>query len=86
MKIILRKKKNEQSFKPKDAIYPFNEKCTMQLLGETKEKMKGFSFSFFFWNDFKMRRKHNPMLMPFLFQMTMQSNANKERDLTSIKN
>jgi hypothetical protein len=48
MKRASRKKKHEQSFKPKDAIYPFNEKCTMQLLSETKEKMKGFSFSFFF--------------------------------------
>jgi hypothetical protein len=49
MKRVSRKKKHEQSFKPKDAIFsPFHAKCTMQLSSETKEKMKGFSFLFFF--------------------------------------
>jgi hypothetical protein len=48
MKIFSRKKKHEQSFKFKNAIFsPFHAKCTMQLLSETKEQVKGFSFLFF---------------------------------------
>jgi hypothetical protein len=49
MEIISRKKKHEQSFKFKNAIFsPFLAKCTMKLLSETKEKTKGFCFLFFF--------------------------------------
>jgi hypothetical protein len=49
MKIVSRNKMHEQSFKPKDTIFsPFHAKCTMQLLSETKEKMKGFSSLFSF--------------------------------------
>jgi hypothetical protein len=74
MKRVSRNKKHEQSFKFKNAVFsPFHAKCTMQLLSEIKEKMKGFSLLFFFLNAFKMRRKHNPMLILFLFQITMQS-------------
>jgi hypothetical protein len=64
MKRVSRKKKHEQSFKPKDAIFsPLHAKFTMQLSSETKYKMKGF----FFFNAFKMRSKHNPVLIPFSF-------------------
>jgi hypothetical protein len=49
MKRVSRKKNHEKSFKFKNAIFsPFHAKCTMQLSSEIKEKMKGFSFLFFF--------------------------------------
>ena len=45
MKRVSRKKKHEQYFKFKNAIFShFHTKCTMQLSSETKEQMKGFSF------------------------------------------
>jgi hypothetical protein len=51
----------------------------MQVSIETKEKMRGYSSLFFFLNAFKMRRKHNPMLIIFLFQISMQSKCTERK-------
>jgi hypothetical protein len=73
---------HEQFLKPRNAIFSLSDaKCTMQPF-ETNTSIFFVIFLLKFFQDEKKKKSYANI---FLFQITMQINAKKERDLTSRK-